>query len=187
MAVDQSKAIAMIYAEALFELGHHRQESKKLHLDLKLMAQTVLEHRDLRVFLDSPAINRQQKEESILRIFDGRVGKLTCDFLKVLAGKDRLNLIRQIQNSYEELEDAKAGRIKGTLTTAVELSDNEQSRLGEQVGRALRKDVILQTRVDPAIIGGMVLKVEDTLMDASIKGSLEQFSQKLSREVINKL
>lgn len=177
----------MIYAKALFELGQERQESEKLHQDLKLMSQIVEEHRDLRVFLDSPAINRQQKSESILRIFAGRVGELTCDFLRVLASKDRLNLICEIQDSYEELENEQAGRVEGTLTTAVELSTQEESRFSEQISRALRKDVILQTRVDPAIIGGMVIKVEDTLMDASIKGSLKQFSERLSREVINKL
>jgi F-type H+-transporting ATPase subunit delta len=113
------------------------------------------------------------------RVFTDKISDLTMNFLMVLAEKGRLNLIREIQAAYNTLEDQQAGRVKGSLITAVELSSKELHRLSEQINRALRKDVELKTKVDPSILGGLILTVEDTLMDASLRSRLDQLSKKL--------
>ena len=87
-----------------------------------------------------------------------------------------------MERHYVELEDIQAGRVKGKLTTAVELDHKEISRLTEQIGRALRKTVTLEKRCDPAIIGGMILNIGDTVIDGSVQGSLDRLSRRLRQK-----
>ena len=187
MAADHSNAIAMIYAEAMFALAEEQQQTEKLCAELNVIAQAIEANPDFAVFLESPAINRDRKAASISRIFQGKVSQLMIDSLKVIAAKDRLNLLVEIQQCFEELDDRKAGRVKGSITTAVELPPKEQSRLTEQINRAIRKTVSLTSIVDPSIIGGMVLTIEDTVMDVSVKGALQQLTQKLRLQAAEKL
>jgi len=187
LAADHSNAIPMIYAEAMFALAEERQQTENLYAELNIIAQAIKANPDFAVFLESPAINRDRKADSISRIFQGKVSQLMIDSLKVIAAKDRLNLLGKIQQCFGELEDRKAGRVKGSLTTAVELLPKEQSRLAEQINRALRRTVSLTSIVDPSIIGGMVLTIEGIVMDVSVKGALQQLLQKLRLHAAEKL
>ena len=187
MAAEDSHAVAMVYAEALFDLAGEQGDPKTLLWDLNYLAETVRLHPDFALFLASPVISRQCKAGSLVRVFEGQVSSLTSDFLKVLVAKDRLNLLDEIQICYEQLEDRRAGRVRGVITTAIELSDQEQIRLTEQIGRALRKNVSLQPRVDPLIIGGMIVSLEDKVIDSSVKGILKQANEKLSQAGASRL
>lgn len=187
MAADNSNSIAMIYAEAIFELANERQQMQALRTELEQLAQLIEDNPDFKIFLENPVLNRKQKTAVLLRIFENQFSPLMLDFLKVVAAKDRLNLLAEIKNCFGQLEDKQAGRVKGVLTTAVDLSESEKTRLTEQIGQALRKNVTLQYQVDPSIIGGMFLNIEDTIMDASVKGSLQQLTKKLRSQTMSKL
>jgi len=184
LAADNSNLIAMIYAEAIFELADERQQMQTLRAELEQLARFIEDIPDFRSFLESPALTRKQKSAALMRIFENRFSPLMLDFLKVVAAKDRLNLLIKIKYCFIQLEDKQAGRIKGVLTTAIKLSEMEKNRLTEQVGRALRKNVTLQYQVDPLIIGGMFLNIEDTIMDASVRGSLRQLTKKLRSQTV---
>lgn len=185
MAADKSDSIAMIYAEAIFELADERRQMQTLRAELEQLARFIEDIPDFRSFLESPALTRKQKSAALMRIFENQFSQLMLDFLKVVAAKDRLNLLTKIKDCFGQLEDKQSGRIKGVLTTAIKLSEAEKDRLTEQVGRALRKNVTLQYQVDPSIIGGMFLNIEDTIMDASVKGSLQQLTKKLRSQTLS--
>jgi len=185
LAADNSNSIAMIYAEAIFELADERQQMQTLRAELEQLTRFIKDIPDFQSFLESPALTRRQKTAALLRIFENQFSQLMLDFLKVVAAKDRLNLLTKIRDCFGQLEDKQAGRVKGVLTTAIKLSEMEKNRLTEQVGRALRKNVTLQYQVDPSIIGGMFLNIEDTIMDASVKGSLRQLTKKLRSQTLS--
>ena len=185
MAADNSNSIAMIYAEAIFELANERQQMQALRTELEQLTQLIEDNPDFKIFLENPVLNRKQKSAALMRIFENEFSQLMLDFLKVVAAKDRLNLLIKIKDCFGQLEDKQSGRIKGVLTTAIKLSEAEKDRLTEQVGRALRKNVTLQYQVDPSIIGGMFLNIEDTIMDASVKGSLQQLTKKLRSQTLS--
>ena len=185
MAADNSHSIAMIYAEAIFELADERQQMQTLRTELEQLAQLIKDIPDFKIFLENPVLNRKQKTAALMRIFENQFSPLMLDFLKVVAAKDRLNLLTEIKYCFGQLEDKQAGRVKGVLTTAIELSDSEKNQLTEQIGRTLRKNVTLQYQVDPSIIGGMFLNIEDTIMDASVKGSLRQLTKKLRSQTLS--
>ena len=134
-----------------------------------------------RTFLETPAIRREGKTAIIEKVFRDKISDLVLDFLQVVARKNRLALLCEIEKSFIDLEDQAAGRVRGKIVTAIELDKKEQSRLAEQVSRALRKTVALQSMVDPKILGGMVLTIEDTVMDGSVRRRLSQYAEQLRK------
>ncbi len=187
MASEQQRSIAMVYAEALFELAEEQALSAEIRQELAELLTLLDTNTDFRAFLDTPAIKRDEKAAFIHKVFEDQVSPLFLDFLQILARKGRFSLLRDIHRCYIKLEDEKAGRVKGVLTTAVELSEQDQSRLREQIGRALRKTVQIEHHVAPEILGGLVLQVEDTVMDLSVRGSLEQLHEALLHQGAAKL
>ena len=184
---DSAQSIAAVYAEALFELAQERQLSIEVRGELEQLAELERDDEQWCLFLDSPAVRRVEKKAAVLRIFSGKLSELTVDFLAVLAGKGRLGLLPQIAKSFVALEDRSASRVRGTITTAVELSRDEQVQMAQQISRALKKEVILQAKVDESIIGGMFLKVEELRFDATIKRKLENFLRKLKERALSQL
>ena len=181
MAQEESQAIGRVYAEALFALADASRQTKVVREELDGLAELVTDDEDFAAFLASPAIGREQKTTSLKKIFAGRVSELVMAFLQVANGKNRLGLLREVRDAFCDLQDAQAGRVKGTLVTAIELAHDELVRLTEQIGRALRKKVSLEARVDPEILGGMVVTVDGTVLDASVEKNIERFSQQLLR------
>ena len=181
MASDRSQAIARVYAEALFEIAQEREQAASVREELSQLAAVVRRCEPWRTFLETPAIRREEKAATIEKVFRGKVSELVMDFLMVVARKNRLGLLDEMAESFVELEDRAAGRVWGKMVTAVELDQHEQVRLAEQVSRALRKTVTLQSRMDPTILGGMVLTVEDTVMDGSVRRRLSQYAEHLRR------
>ncbi|MCP4711192.1 MAG: ATP synthase F1 subunit delta [Planctomycetes bacterium] len=182
MAIDEWSGLAGIYAEALFELSEERQLTGAVREDLGNLADLIASDQPWELFLESPRISSKDKSAVIKRVLEGKVSDLTLDFLLVVADKDRLGGLRAMERYFGELEDKKAGRIKGKLTTAVELDSKETARLTEQIGRALRKTVTLEKHCDPAIIGGMILNIGDTVIDGSVQGSLERLARYMQQK-----
>jgi len=182
LAIDVWAGVAGVYAEALFELAVERQQTGEVREDLRHLAALIESDREWELFLESPRIFSKEKAGVIKRVLEGKISALTMDFLMVVAGKGRLGGLRAMARHYVELEDKQAGRIKGKLTTAVELDPKETARLTEQIGRALRKTVTLEKRCNPAIIGGMILNIGDTVFDGSVQGSLNRLSRQLRKK-----
>jgi len=181
LASDRSQAIARVYAEALFEIAQEREQAPSVREELSHLAEVVRRNESWRTFLETPAIRREEKAATIEKVFRGKVRELLMDFLMVVARKNRLSLLGEMAQSFENLEDQAAGRVRGKIVTAVELDKQEQAQLAEQVSRALRKTVMLQGKVNPEILGGMVLTIEDTVVDGSVRGRLSQYAKHLRR------
>jgi len=179
LAEKTSQTIAAVYAQALFELAQERNQINEVYEELDQLSAVIHQQSEFFIFLETPAISHREKTESLTRIFAGQLSELTLNFLKVLAAKDRLGLLPEIKLAYQKLLDKKAGIVKGKLTTAVELGQKELARLTEQICRALRKTIEFENEVAPAIIGGLVIKIDDTIIDSSIRANLLRFSRQI--------
>ncbi|MFC1781968.1 ATP synthase F1 subunit delta [Planctomycetota bacterium] len=182
MAVDQWHAVAEVYAEALFELALEREQTEVVGGELSQLAQLLKSQREWALFLENPGVHPSEKAAVVKRVFKDKLSNLMMDFLGVLAVRNRLAALRAIESCYGELEDKHVGRFRGKLVTAIELDQKETARLTEQISRALRKTVALQSRCDPLIIGGMILTIGDTVMDGSVRGSLNRLSRQLRQK-----
>jgi F-type H+-transporting ATPase subunit delta len=173
------------YAGALFEAARERGELEEVLSDLEEFVAALHESEELRLFFYGGQIPERQKRRAIDGLTEGMKTQAT-NFLKVLVDNGREEILKEALGRYEQLVKEHLGRIEVGVTTAVELSQDQLDRLKERLGRVLEgREVILETNVDPELIGGAVFRFGGSMMDGSIRGRLESLREgMLERSVV---
>jgi F-type H+-transporting ATPase subunit delta len=173
------------YAGALFEAARERGELEEVLSDLEEFVAALHESEELRLFFYGGQIPERQKRRAIEGLTEGMKSQAT-NFLKVLVDNGREEILEEALGRYEQLVKEHLGRIEVGVTTAVELSQDQLDRLKERLGRVLAgREVILETNVDPELIGGAVFRFGGRMMDGSIRGRLESLREgMLERSVV---
>lgn len=173
------------YAEALFEAAKEKNELEGVLEDLRDFNAALEESEELRLFFYGGRIPEREKRKAIDALTEG-MSLSTRNFLKVLSDNGREEILYEVLLRYEELVKEHLGRIEVEVTTAVELSEESLSRLKERLGRILEgREVILETRVDPDLLGGAVFRFGGQMMDGSVRGRLESLRETmLERSVV---
>jgi F-type H+-transporting ATPase subunit delta len=176
---------ASTYAEALFEAARERDELEEVLSDLGEFLSALQESEELRLFFYGRQIPERQKRRAIDGLTEGMKTQAT-NFLKVLVDNGREEILEEVLGRYEQLVKEHLGRIEVEVTTAVELSEIQLDRLRERLGRTLEgREILLETNVDPELIGGAVFRYGGRMMDGSIRGRLESLREgMLERSVI---
>ena len=173
------RRLAKRYARALFSLT---QEALAATADLLGRVAGVLEEPHLRLVLRSPAVDasarvRIARQVSTALGLSTAVGNLLC----LLAERDRLDLVADIAAVYEELVDAALGRARALVRSAAPLSAAEKNELLDLVRRLTgRREVLATTEVDPELLGGVVLHIDGTVYDGSLKAQLLRLSKQMA-------
>ena len=170
--------IARVYADALFEVAKEKDELDSIHEQLGEFADAMNESNDMRVFFFSPYFHSADKREAIRGAVSGADEELV-NFLELLVEKHRMPAIFRIRARYDELWAEAKKRLEVTLTSAVELDPKVVDQVSREVERQTEREVDVETEVDPEILGGIVLKVGNMVLDASLRSKLE----KLRKEV----
>jgi F-type H+-transporting ATPase subunit delta len=173
------------YAGALFEAARERGELEEVLSDLEEFVAALHESEELRLFYYGGQIPERQKRRAIDGLTEGMKSQAT-NFLKVLVDNGREEILEEAFGRYKQLVKEHLGRIEVGVTTAVELSQDQLDRLKERLGRVLEgREVILETNVDPELIGGAVFRFGGRMMDGSIRGRLESLREgMLERSVV---
>jgi F-type H+-transporting ATPase subunit delta len=173
------------YAEALFEAAREQDELEEVFSDLEEFVAALHESEELSLFFYGGQIPERQKRRAIEGLTEG-MKTSTTNFLKVLVDNGREEILEEILARYEGLVKEHLGRIEIEVTTAVELSEEQLERLRERLADVLEgREVILETGVDPDLIGGAVFRFGGRLMDGSIRGRLESLREgMLERSVV---
>ena len=165
------------YAEALFEAACDREELEETLDDLKEFLGALEESEELRLFFYGTQIPETQKRRAIDGLTEGMTSSMT-NFLKVLVDNDRTEVLDEIVLRYEDLVKEHLGRVEVDLTTAVELSQEELDEVKSRLGHILDgKEVILQTHVDPELVGGAVFRLGGRQIDGSVRGQLSSLGE----------
>jgi len=164
---------ARVYAEALFEAGRDKGKLDSIQSQLAQFADAVEGSRELQVFLFSPYLSSADKREGLGRAISGAEPELT-NFLELLVEKHRMPEIFRIRRELDELWKKENRRLDVTVTSAVELDPAVVDRIGQEVERQTGEGVELSSRVDGDILGGIVLKVGNMILDASIRSRLDK-------------
>lgn len=170
--------IARVYADALFEVAKEKDELDSIHEQLAQFADAMNESNDMRVFFFSPYFHSADKREAIRGAVSGADEELV-NFLELLVEKHRMPAIFRIRARYDELWAEAKKRLEVTLTSAVELDPKVVDQVSREVERQTEREIDVETEVDPEILGGIVLKVGNMVLDASLRSKLE----KLRKEV----
>ncbi|MDA8563509.1 ATP synthase F1 subunit delta [Mariniblastus sp.] len=163
-----------VYAKALLGAGAKSGSADQLVEELKAVADAVAELPKMASALESPRVSTEAKIGLLEKAFGDKVSKDLLNFLKVTASKGRLDCLGAISGSAARLNDEMAGRIAGTLTTAEPITDDVVERVAKKISGQIGKEVRLERVVDPEIIGGMVVRVGDTVYDGSVVSQLNQ-------------
>jgi ATP synthase F1 delta subunit len=172
--------IARIYAQSLFEVARERDKLDAIHEQLGQVADTIAENRDLQVFLFSPYFTSAEKRDGIARAVSGAEPEL-MNFLELLAEKHRMPVIFRIRERLDELWAKEKGQLEVRLTSAVELDPEIVKRVGSEIERQTGQTIELSSDVDEGIIGGLVLRVGNMVLDASLRSKLERLRKEVAQ------
>ena len=171
--------IARVYANALFEAAQDTDQLDEIHEQLGQFADAMNESNDMRVFFFSPYFSSKEKREAISAAISG-ASKELVNFLELLAEKHRMPAIFVIKRRFDELWAEAKKRLEVTLTSAVELDREVIDRIGDTVEKQTNREIDLETTVDPDILGGLVLRVGNMVLDASLRNKLERLRKEVA-------
>jgi ATP synthase F1 delta subunit len=172
--------IAQVYARSLFEVAQERGTLDLVREQLGQFADAVADDRELQVFFFSPYFSSQEKKDGMHRAIEG-ADESVMNFLELLVENHRMPLIFRIRRDYDRLWEKANHLLPVEVTSAVELDRSVTDRIGEEIGRQTGERVQLTTTVDPDIIGGIVLRVGNSILDASIRNRLENLRKQVAR------
>jgi F-type H+-transporting ATPase subunit delta len=164
--------IARNYAETLLELGRRAGDLHGFGQAAEDLASAMQSNRTLRLFLESPRISEAEKNRVLARAYEGQLPPLFVRFLQALVNHRRQMLLPEIAREYQDLMDQVEGRMHANVTVASEPSDAERKAVATQLSRAYGKQVVPHFSVNPAILGGVVVRVGDTVLDGSVRRRL---------------
>ena len=171
--------IARVYANALFGAAKDRGKLDAIRDQLGQFVDALNQNREMQLFLFSPYFSSAEKVEGLERALTDAEPEL-WNFLELLLEKGRMPVIFRIQRQYNALWDKENKRLGVTVTSAVELDPEVVQRIGKEIEGQTGNTVELQSRVDPDILGGLVLQVGNMVLDTSIRNRLEKLRKSVA-------
>jgi ATP synthase F1 delta subunit len=171
--------VAEVYARALFEVAVDQDKLDEIHEQLGQFADAVDQNRNLAQFFFSPYFSSEEKKDALKRVIEGADPAFT-NFLEALVERHRMPVIFRIRTRFHQLWEDERKLLPVEVTSAVALDDAIVQSIGERVGEQTGRKVELSSRVDPEILGGLVLRVGNFILDASIVHRLEQLRKQVA-------
>ena len=178
----QTDTLARIYARSLFELCNEaggRDKIMEVAHELEQIGELVRSDASLRNYLESPVIDTARRALGLKTIFADRVTDLVLRFLLVLNNNGRISRIETIHAAFDELVQEAWGRIEVDVWTATPLDSAGTDMLSSRLHKILHKEPVLHTWMDPTLIGGIRIRIGDSLIDGSVAARLKQFEKSL--------
>jgi F-type H+-transporting ATPase subunit delta len=172
--------IAQVYARALFEVAQEHDALDEIQDQLGEFCDALAESREMQVFLFSPYFSSQEKKEGISKLIEGG-NEHFVRFLELLAEKHRMPAIFRIRSTFDELWAEERKLLPVTVTSAVELDEKLVKEIGKRIEEETGRKVELSSTVDPDVLGGLVLRVGNRVLDASVRARLERLRKQVAK------
>lgn len=169
--------LAKRYSDALSQVAKERNELDAVYEDLKTVTESLNAVGVMKNFLSHPVIPFNEKEDLINAVFQGRIKECSLNLLFILLEKNKINLIDTIQYCYEESMDDAQNVLKIGVVSAVEVDEDLKAKLKEKLEKKLQKNVKFDFEINPDIIAGLVLKIQDKIVDGSMAAKLQGFKK----------
>jgi ATP synthase F1 delta subunit len=172
--------IASVYARSLFEVAMEQDKLDTVRDELGEFADALNGSRELQVFLFSPYFSTTEKSEGLDKAISD-ADETTVNFLRLLIEKHRMPVIFRVRAEFDQLWEEENKLLPVQVTSAVELSKDTIKQIGDQVAEQTDRKVDLSANVDPDILGGIIVRVGNSVIDASIRNRLENFRKQVAR------
>ena len=171
--------IARVYAETLFRAADRHGQVEEVEESVQALTAVLAASAELDRFLVAPQIDAAAKRSLVRSVLTDRLHPLLVRFLELVIGKHRERLLGEILAAWTELLDLRANRQSAALTTALPADPELVARVKAALERATGKTIVLEERVDPSLLSGLVVRSGDTVIDGSIKNRLNTLRQRL--------
>jgi F-type H+-transporting ATPase subunit delta len=172
--------IAQVYARALFEVASEQDVLDRVHDELGAFADAMSQNRELMTFFFSPYFAVTEKKDGLYRAVTGASPAFT-NFLEALIERHRMPVIFRVRTDFNALWDEARKLLPVQITSAIALGEDDVKSLGERIGQQVDRQVQVSADVDPDILGGVVLRVGNVILDASIRNRLEQLRKQVAQ------
>jgi F-type H+-transporting ATPase subunit delta len=172
--------IAQVYARSLFEVASEQGKLDTVRDQLAAFADALAQSRELQTFFFSPYFSTEEKQEGLHRAVDG-ADETVLNFLELLIENHRMPVIFRVRRDFDRLWEEANQLLPVEITSAVELDRSIVDRIGEEIGRQTGRRVQLTSTVDPNVIGGLVLRVGNSILDASIRTRLDALRKQVAK------
>jgi F-type H+-transporting ATPase subunit delta len=172
--------IAEVYGRSLFEVAAEHDKTDELREQLGQFADALQENRDLAIFFFSPYFSTQEKKDSLKTLLDG-ADETLVNFLELLIEKHRMPVIFRIRRVFDTYWEQAHHVLPVQIATAIELDEDVTRKLGDRIAETTGEKIELTATVDPDILGGIVLRVGNSILDASIRNRLDNLRKAVAR------
>ena len=171
--------IAAVYARSLFEVAKEQDKLDKVRDEIGEFADALGESRELQVFFFSPYFSTTEKEEGLERAVSD-ADPVIVNFLKLLIENHRMPVIFRVRRELDRLWEEENQLLPVRVTSAVELDEGTVNQIGDRIAEQTGRKVDLSSQVDPDILGGIVVRVGNSILDASIRNRLESLRKQVA-------
>lgn len=178
--------IPEIYSDVMFQLAEDSGLSDRVLEDLKSVAVLLEEESEFVSILITTKLSDNEKVQAVRRVFAGRVCPLTLDFLSVLARRNRLGFLSGISDRYEVSLNERKNTKRVAVTVARKMDDRQLEKLKNDLRQAIRSEIQLELNINPDIIGGIIIRRGDTVVDNSVRTILDRAVQAVVRRSMQK-
>lgn len=173
------RVLARRYAQAYFESAADRKEEEKARKELTEAYQAVLPRID---YYKHPMMGATKQKNSLKEALGPKAGPRTLRFLELLIEKKRFALLPYIVNNFGKLLDEHQGVMRAHVKTASDLSEAEKEKLAKKLAAFTGKSVAIETKIAPELLGGVVIRIGDWVLDGSLQGQLRRLKQEFTKE-----
>jgi F-type H+-transporting ATPase subunit delta len=175
--------VASRYAKSLIDLAQEQNVLEPVHRDIELFIQVCKENPVLRAVLQNPIIGPDKKEAILEELFTDRFHPMILSYFKIVVNKGRSEILYATAKEFINEYNIRKNIVKATVSSATPLSEENKKQLERMVRDFTKGDVILETKVDPDLIGGYILKIGDRQFDASISNSLRKLKKEFNIQI----
>jgi ATP synthase F1 delta subunit len=172
--------IAQVYARSLFQVASEKDRTDEIREQLGEFAGALDEDRDLQVFFFSPYFSTKEKQDGLDRAVTG-ADEIFVNFLKLLIENHRMPVIFRVRRGYEALWEEANRLLPVSVTSAVELDEATVREIGDKISEQTGRRVELSAHVEPDILGGIIVRVGNAVLDASVRNRLDQLRRTVAR------
>ncbi|ASW44058.1 F0F1 ATP synthase subunit delta [Clostridium isatidis] len=169
------------YALALYDIAEKKGNVDKYIQDLKDINELIENNAELKEVIKHPQISTKQKKKTFISIFKGKIDEELLTFLLLLIEKDRILFLKEKIIQLEKIQLERKNTIKGIVKTTIPLTDKERNELVTKLEKKYNKAIILEEIIDPSILGGIYLRIDNDVIDGTVRSKLNGIKQLVTR------
>ena len=177
-------SIAKRYARALIKIAEEKGKVAEFYEQLKTLGDELASHSELQTILSTPLV-KPSKKKSIFKLLEGKLSLSTevSNLINFIIDHERMGILPMLVLLYRDMADELLGQVRVEVKSASALGEQEQ-KLKAVLEKKLGRKVLIHTQIQPELLGGLVLKIEDKVLDASLKRELERFKEEIIRKAV---